>query len=593
MAKAEKKNRSLAPLRLLMPYIFRDKGLVIAAFIALITASAATLTVPIALRNVIGNGFSGNDPSKIDGYFMAMIGVVGILAIASAARYYFVTKIGERTVAAIRKDVFAAVLHFDATYFDAARTGEVISRLTADTTQIKSAVGSTASVALRNMLLVIGAVFMMIYTSWQLSSLVVFVIPLIIIPLVAFGRSVRRRSRKAQDRLADASAYATEMVGAVRTIQSLSAEESVRGYFDDNVNQAYDAARKSISARALLTMILIFLVFSSIVIILWVGARSVVEGTMAPELLIQFLLYAVFAAGALGALSEVWSEMQQTAGATERLMELMAETPCIQAPEKPIQIEQGAIEFNKVGFSYPGTPDKPILKELTFSIAPGETVAIVGPSGAGKSTIFSLLTRFYDPQSGVITLNNKDIKKANPEQLRTLFGMVPQEPIIFNGTIADNISFGSEYSFTHDDIAKAAKAARADGFIEAMEGTYEARVGERGITLSGGQKQRLAIARALLRNAPILLLDEATSALDAESEAHVQEALDRLMQGRTTLIIAHRLATILKADRILVMDEGKIIEEGTHASLVKKGGLYARLARLQFDMGAMKQNAAE
>ena len=583
----------LTPLRMLIPYIFQDKKLVIAALISLLVASAATLTVPVALRRVVANGFSGENVEKIDYYFIAMIGVVAVLALASASRYYFVTQIGERTVADIRKDVFAAVLKFDAAYFDSARTGEVISRLTADTTQIKSAVGSTASVALRNSLLFIGAIIMMVYTSPQLSGLIVFAIPLIVLPLIAFGRLVRRRSRAAQDKLADASAYATEMAGSVRTIQSLSAGEGVQSAFSSTVDASYRAARKAIRTRAFLTLILIFLIFSSIVSILWAGARSVIDGDMAPGMLVQFLLYAVFAAGSMGSLSEVWGEVQQTAGATERLMELVAEEPQITVPENPVPISAGAINLDGVEFSYPGVPDKTIISDLSFTVEPGETIAIIGPSGAGKSTIFQLLTRFYDPTNGAVHLGGSDIKQADPDALRSLFAVVPQDPVIFNGDIAGNISFGAKGSVDDAAIAKAAKVARADIFIDEMEGGYQARVGERGITLSGGQKQRLAIARAVLRDAPILLLDEATSALDAESEAHVQAALEDLMKGRTTLIIAHRLATILKADRILVMDEGRIVEEGTHASLVKKGGLYARLAKLQFESDVLVRPAAE
>ncbi|MEP2944137.1 MAG: ABC transporter transmembrane domain-containing protein [Hyphomicrobiales bacterium] len=583
----------LTPLRMLIPYIFQDKRLVVAALISLLVASAATLTVPVALRRVVANGFSGENVDTIDYYFIAMIGVVAVLALASAARYYFVTQIGERTVADIRKDVFAAVLKFDAAYFDSARTGEVISRLTADTTQIKSAVGSTASVALRNILLFIGAIIMMVYTSPQLSGLIVFAIPLIVLPLIAFGRLVRRRSRAAQDKLADASAYATEMAGSVHTIQSLSAGEGVQSVFSSTVDASYQAARNAIKTRAILTLILIFLIFASIVSILWAGARSVIDGDMAPGMLVQFLLYAVFAAGAMGSLSEVWGEMQQTAGATERLMELVAEEPQITVPENPVPVSAGAINMDGVQFAYPGVPDKTIVSDLSFTVEPGETVAIVGPSGAGKSTIFQLLTRFYDPTNGAVHLGGSDIKQADPDALRSLFAVVPQDPVIFNGDITGNISFGAKGNVDDAAIVKAAKVARADIFIDEMEGGYHARVGERGITLSGGQKQRLAIARAVLRDAPILLLDEATSALDAESEAHVQAALEDLMKGRTTLIIAHRLATILKADRILVMDEGRIVEQGTHASLVKKGGLYARLAKLQFESDVLVRPAAE
>lgn len=587
-----KESRPLKPLKLLIPYVFRDRSLVVAALISLLVASAATLTVPIAMRRVIGNGFSGQNPERIDYYFVAMVGVVAVLALASASRYYFVTKIGERTVAAIRKDVFASVLDFDASYFDQAKTGAVISRLTADTTQIKSAVGSTASVALRNVLLFFGAIIMMAFTSVELSGLVVFVIPLVVIPLVAFSRLVRRRSREAQDKLASASAYATEMVGSVRTIQSLTAGTGVITAFSKEVDQSYKAAKASLRARAQLTAILIFLIFTSIVAILWVGARSVIDGSLAPELLVQFLLYALFAAGALGSLSEVWGEVQQTAGASERLMELLAQMPEIRSPENPTRAIAGEIRFDGISFAYPESQSNAVLNALSFNIKPGETVAIVGPSGAGKSTIFSLLTRFYDPEEGTIRLAGIDIREVDLEVLRELFAIVPQDPVIFEGDIASNISFGAKGEISEASLKIAATSARADEFIERMPDGYQSRVGERGVTLSGGQKQRLAVARAILRDAPILLLDEATSALDAESEAHVQAALEDLMEGRTTLVIAHRLATILKADRILVMDEGRIVEEGTHASLVEQDGLYARLAKLQFETDALTRRPA-
>lgn len=594
---SEKPRIAVKPLKMLIPYVFGNKALVVLALVSLLTASAATLTVPIALRRVVGNGFSGSDIETIDYYFMAMVGVVVILAISSAARYYFVTKIGERTVAHLRKDVFASVLKYDAAYFDQARTGAVISRLTADTTQIKSAVGSTASVALRNILLFIGAIIMMGVTSWELSSLIIFVIPLIVIPLVAFGRLVRRRSREAQDKLADASAFATEMIGAVRTIQSLTATTPVGGRFSSVVDESYEAAQSAVRARALLTVFLIFFIFSSILGILWVGARSIADGTLAPEFLVQFLLYAVFAAGALGSLSEVWGELQQTAGATERLMELIAEEPQIVSPAHPKAIAAGDIVFNDVSFAYPSAPNAEVVTALSLKINQGETVAVVGPSGAGKSTLFQLMTRFYDPMSGSIEINNVDIKDTDPEELRALFATVPQDPVIFNSDIKSNIAFGASAGEVDavplETVKKAAKAARADEFIEKMGDGYQSLVGERGVTLSGGQIQRLAIARAILRDAPILLLDEATSALDAESEAHVQAALDDLMEGRTTLVIAHRLATVLKADRIVVMDNGKIVEEGTHSELVDAGGLYARLAKLQFENDALLKPAAE
>ncbi|UGX86124.1 ABC transporter transmembrane domain-containing protein [Phyllobacterium meliloti] len=587
-AEAEKKRRSLKPLQRIFPYMSRYRGMVIGALISLSIAAVTTLILPLAVRRMIDHGFTGSNGAFIDNYFGMLIVLAAALAVASAGRYYFVITLGERIVSDLRHDVFAHLTRLSPAFFDSTQSGEIVSRLTADTTQIKSAVGATASIALRNLILAFGAIVMMVITSAKLSGLVIAAIPLIIIPLVAFGRSVRRRSRNAQDTLANATAYASESIISVRTLQAFTNEALATGRFGAAVEDAFTAARSSVKARAVLTAFAIFMIFSSVVAVLWFGSRDVLAGTISPGTLGQFLLYAVFAAGALGALSEVWGELSQASGAAERLMEIMAEEPAIAAPLKPVALPEpavGSVTFKDVRFNYPTRPDAPALRGLDFDVKPGETVAIVGPSGAGKSTVFSLLLRYYDPVSGSIRVDGVDLREADPAAIRSRIAIVPQDTTIFAATARDNIGFGRPGASTAD-IEAAAKAALAHDFIEALDHGYDTQVGERGVTLSGGQRQRIAIARAILRDAPILLLDEATSALDAESEILVQKGLEHLMQGRTTLVIAHRLATVLKADRILVMEDGKIVEEGTHQSLVKKNGIYANLAKLQFEAGA-------
>lgn len=582
----EKRNRSIRPLGRLAPYLKRYRGMVAGAIVSLVVAAVTSLTLPIAVRRMIDHGFDQADRGLIDSYFVAMMIMALILAAASALRYYFVITIGERIVSDMRREVFDHVTRLPPSFFDVNQSGEIVSRLTADTTQIKSAVGATASVALRNLILCLGAMAMMIITSPKLSSIVLIAIPVIVLPLFSFGRSVRKRSRAAQDTLANASAYANETIAASRTIQAYNGENAASAHYGAAVENAFQAARAAIKSRSLLTGFAIAMVFGSIVAVLWVGAQNVLAGTMSAGTLGQFLLYSVIAGSSLGSLSEVWGELSQAAGAADRLGELLAEVSPITVPANPVPLPppEGRVEFSDVHFFYPSRPGRSALHGLSFSVKPGETVAIVGASGAGKSTIFSLLLRFYDPQQGSVAVDGVDISHVLPETLRERIAIVPQDTTIFAATIHDNIAFGRPDA-SRDEVRVAAIAAQADEFISRLEQGYDTQVGERGVTLSGGQRQRIAIARAILKNAPILLLDEATSALDAESETLVQKALEGLMEARTTLVIAHRLATVLKADRILVLDQGRIVEEGTHQSLIRHGGIYAKLARLQFDAG--------
>jgi ATP-binding cassette subfamily B protein len=558
----------------------------LAALAALIVAALTTLIVPVAVRRMIDFGFSDKAVALIDSYFAVMVLVVTVLAVSSALRYYLVTTLGERIVADLRSDVFAHLTRLSPAFFDAARTGEIVSRLTADTTQIKSAVGASVSIALRNLVLFIGGAAMMVITSPRLSLFVLAAIPVIVLPLVGFGRAVRRRGRAAQDTLADASGYANELLGAVRTLQAFTNEKLAQSRFGGAVEGAYNAACDAIKARAVLTAIVIFLVFASIVVVLWVGAQDVLAGSITPGRLGQFILYAVFAAGGLSELSQVWGEIAQASGAAERIFEILGVEPQIKPPLRPAAFpksEAGAVEFRDVDFAYPTRPDVAVLDRLSFRVAPGEKLALVGPSGAGKSTVFQLILRFYDPVSGSISFDGVHLTEADPAALRARVARVPQDAIVFGASVRENIQFGRPDA-SSAEVEKAAEAAHASEFIRRLPLGYETPVGERGVTLSGGQRQRIAIARAILRKAPLLLLDEATSALDAESETLVQQALKRLMLNRTTIVIAHRLATVQSCDRILVLDHGRIVEEGTHSSLASSGGLYSRLAKLQFEM---------
>lgn len=548
-------------------------------------AAITTLVVPVAARRMIDFGFSPEGIALINSYFSVMIAVVAVLAGASASRFYLVMTIGERIVADLRRDVFAHLISLSPAFFDSARSGELVSRLTADTTQIKSAVGASVSIALRNLMLFIGAATMMVITSPKLSGFVLLAIPVIVIPLVAFGRWVRRLSRNAQDTLADATSYASELLGAIRTVQAFTGERLANARFGGDVEQAYEAARTSTRARSILTLIIIFIVFSSVVAILWVGSHDVLTGAITPGRLGQFVLYAAFAASALGQLSEVWGEVSAASGAAERLFEILHVKSQIAALPRPLALPvaaRGDVGFDNVSFAYPTRPDVLAVDGVTLSVRAGEKVAIVGPSGAGKSTLFHLLLRFYDPASGAISLDGVAIRSTDPSELRARMALVPQDSVVFAATARENIRFGRPDA-SDAEVERAADLAHATEFLRWLPGGFEAQLGERGVTLSGGQRQRIAIARAILRDAPLLLLDEATSALDAESETLVQTALEELMRHRTTLVIAHRLATVLSCDRIMVMDQGRIVEQGTHAELVAANGLYARLARLQFE----------
>lgn len=585
---SESRNRTITvkPLMPFWTHLRRYKLALTLAALALLSAAGLTLALPGIIRRMIDEGLSPEQLTEIGEHFWLLFATLTALALTSALRYYSVMWLGERVIADVRSQVFDHILRLSLPFFDRSRSGEILSRLTADTTQIKSAIGASASQALRNSLLFIGAIIMMVITSPGLSVLVLAAIPVIIFPLILFGRRVRKRSSNAQETLAGSAAFAGEMIGHIRSVQSFTQEDGVSAKFRAATETAFEAARSSIGARAFLTFLAICVIGSSILGVLWFGVNQVLQGAISGGELSQFILYSIFAAGSLASLSEVWGELTLASGAAERLAQLLSIEPEITtdpATAQPLPAQtRGHIKLDQVGFAYSPEARQSALHDITAEIAAGETVAIVGPSGAGKSTLFNLVGRFYDPTEGRILVDDLDIRSLRPEDLRSRIALVPQDPAIFAGSVLENIAFGNPAASTKM-IHQAAQAAAADDFIRKLPNGYETEIGERGVTLSGGQKQRIAIARAILKDAPILLLDEATSALDAESETEVQRALETLMEGRTTLVIAHRLSTIQNADRVLVMDNGTIVEQGTHQELIAKGGLYAHLAKLQMN----------
>ena len=579
---ASKRVGALKPLlRYLIPY----RGVAAAAGVALVIAAGTVLALGKGLRHLVDEGFVSGDAALLDQAVLALIGVVAVMAVATYARFSLVTWLGERVVSDLRRDVFAHVLRLSPGFYESARTAEISSRLTVDTEIIQTVVGSSISMALRNVLMLIGGVVFMMITSPKLTVLVLLVVPLVMVPILVFGRKVRRLSRASQDSIAGLSVTVEEALSGIRTVQAFTQEAAELQRFQTGLRAVISVARQRIAARALLTACVIFLVFGAISVILWIGGRDVLAGRISAGELSAFVFYATLVAATVGALSEVMGEVQRAAGAAERLFELLATEPDIAAPPNPVPMPspaRGAVRFEAVRFHYPTRVDRVAVEHLDFSVAPGETVALVGPSGAGKTTVFQLLLRFYDPQAGRILLDGVDIKTADPLAVRHRIGTVPQDPVIFAASAAENIRYGRPDASDADVIA-AAEAAHAADFIAKLPDGYATALGERGVKLSGGQRQRIAIARAVLRDPALLLLDEATSALDAESERIVQAALERLMRGRTTLIVAHRLATVISADRLIVMDRGRVVETGTHSDLVRAGGLYARLAALQFD----------
>ncbi len=578
------RRKDLRPLGHILPFIVAHKANAFAALFFLLLSTASTLGLTVALRSVVDHGFVTGSSQALNRYFLIMVAVALALAAASALRYFFVTKLGEMVVADLRKAVYAHTLTLDQAYFLNTRIGEVLSRLTTDITIVETMVGSAASIALRNLLSLIGGLGLLFIVSPKLTGLIVLLVPVILVPLFLFGRRVRVLSVSAQDRFADAVGFAGESLDALDTVQAFGREKSAAKRFAEAVDMAFRASLTRIEARAIMTAMVIGLIFSGVAVVLWLGAQAVISGTMTGGALVQFLFLSVMAAAAVGALGEVWGDVQKASGAMERISELLNARPAIAAPARPKPLpspSKGEIAFDDVVFAYPGRPDLPALRGLDLRVRSGETVALVGPSGAGKSTVLRLLLRFYDPQSGSIRLDGVDLREADPQQVRARMALVAQDAPLFSGSALDNIRYGREEA-SIEAIMAASRAAEADGFISALPQGYDTPVGERAKTLSGGQKQRLAIARALVRNAPVLLLDEATSALDAENERLVQQALHDAMTGRTTLVIAHRLATVQRADRIVVMDAGRVVEQGTHTDLVAQGGLYAKLAKLQF-----------
>jgi len=581
----ERPKGRIGGLKRILPYLAPYRAAIAGALAALVVAASSVLVMGAGLRRLVDQGFSTGDAALLDHALIALFVVIAVLSAATYGRFYLVSWIGEKVVADLRRDVYRHVIGLGPAFFETTRVGEVLSRLTTDTTLLQAVIGSQASVALRNLLLFVGGSAMLVVTSPRLTGFVFLGVPLVVAPIVVFGRMVRRRSRESQDRIADVGAYAEETLNAVRIVQAFGHEPIDRKRFRERLDAAVAAAVARIRARAALTALVMMLVFSAVGVILWLGGLDVLDKRITPGELSAFVFYAVVVAGSVGAITEVIGDLQRAAGAAERLLELLAIEPDIRAPADPVSLPtppQGRVAFEQVNFFYPSRLDRPALDQLSLAVEPGETVALVGPSGAGKTTVFQLILRFYDPEAGTVRIDGVDARLADPAALRSRIAVVPQEPVIFAADAWENIGYGKPDA-SRDEIRAAAEAAQATEFLDRLPDGFSSFLGEKGVRLSGGQRQRIAIARAILRNAPILLLDEATSALDAESERLVQQALERLMVGRTTLVIAHRLATVLKADRIAVMDEGRIVAIGRHDELIAQGGLYARLAALQFD----------
>ncbi len=584
--KEREKSKKIGALRALVPFLWPYRVLMFCAILALMLTAMVSLAMPLAVRRVVDN-FGTANAALLDQYFMAALAIAALLAVGTALRFALVSRLGERVVADIRKSVFDRVIAMSPAFYENIMTGEVVSRITTDTTLIQSVIGSSVSIALRNLLIFIGGLVLMLLTSAKLAGLVLLIVPAVVVPILTLGRRLRVISRETQDWIAASSGNAAESLSAVQTVQAFTHENVSKAQFGDITESSFEAAKRRIKIRAFMTVIVIFLTFAGIVGVLWIGARDVRMGDMTPGALVQFVIYAVMVAGAVAALSEIWGELQRAAGATERLVELLQTEDAVKDPDQGTTLAQpvkGHINFEDVRFTYPSRPDTAALDGVNIEINPGETVAFVGPSGAGKTTIIQMILRFYDPAMGRITLDGVDLRELTRADFRRSIALVPQDPVIFAASATENIRFGRPDA-TDAEVEAAARAAAAHDFIAALPEGYNSYLGERGVMLSGGQKQRVAIARAILRDAPVLLLDEATSALDAESERAVQQAVDMLSKDRTTLIVAHRLATVKKADRIIVLEAGRVVATGTHDQLVANDGLYARLARLQFTDG--------